>query len=214
MSAANETRWLDAQEQQVWAQLSTMILRLQPVLSAQLQREFGISQFEYLITGASVGGAGIDAPDERARHDSPAARCRGCPRPSVASKSAVGCHGSLTRRTVGTPLRFCNPAGLRQLQEAAPSHVAAVREFVFDRLTRAQARQLGAICQRILDGLPPDESWPSTPQLLNARWRLAPARALRLRRPSQQPAPSLWCRSRGFAESQIRRLTCSRQGIT
>src|ERR1700745_459692 len=49
MGAVDETRWLDAQEQQVWAQLSTMILRLQPVLSAQLQREFGISQFEYLI---------------------------------------------------------------------------------------------------------------------------------------------------------------------
>ena len=75
MIAAHKTRWLDAQEQQVWAQLSTMILRLQPVLSAQLQRE-----------------------------------------------------------------------------------------FVFDRLTRAQARQLGAISQRILDGLPPDDSWPSTAQ--------------------------------------------------
>src|ERR1700756_5310650 len=49
MSTARTTRWLDAEEQQVWAQLSTMILRLQPVLSAQLQREFGISQFEYLM---------------------------------------------------------------------------------------------------------------------------------------------------------------------
>jgi DNA-binding MarR family transcriptional regulator len=49
MDGEHETRWLDAQEEQVWAQLSTMILRLQPVLSAQLQREFGISHFEYLI---------------------------------------------------------------------------------------------------------------------------------------------------------------------
>src|ERR1700759_2510932 len=49
MSAAHETRWLDAQEQEIWGRLSTMILRLQPVLSAQLQREFGISHFEYLI---------------------------------------------------------------------------------------------------------------------------------------------------------------------
>ena len=49
MSASHETRWLDAQEQQTWRQLSTMILRLQPVLSGQLQREFGISHFEYLI---------------------------------------------------------------------------------------------------------------------------------------------------------------------
>jgi hypothetical protein len=38
-----------------------------------------------------------------------------------------------------------------------------VREFVFDRLTRNQTHQLGAICQRILDGLPRDDSWPSTP---------------------------------------------------
>ena len=58
-------------------------------------------------------------------------------------------------------LAVLNRAGLRQLKEAAPSHVEAVREFVFDRLTRVQARQLGAICQRILDGLPPDDSWPS-----------------------------------------------------
>jgi hypothetical protein len=49
MSTAHTTRWLDAQEQQVWARLSTMILGLQPVLSAELQREFGISQFEYLM---------------------------------------------------------------------------------------------------------------------------------------------------------------------
>jgi len=37
-----------------------------------------------------------------------------------------------------------------------------VREFVFDRLTRTEALQLGAIAQRILDTLPPDDSWPST----------------------------------------------------
>jgi hypothetical protein len=49
VSAAREIRWLDADEQRIWAQLSTMILRLQPVLSAQLQRGFGISHFEYLI---------------------------------------------------------------------------------------------------------------------------------------------------------------------
>ncbi|MDT5300396.1 MAG: hypothetical protein QOG79_3638, partial [Mycobacterium sp.] len=49
MSTSHETRWLDAQEQQIWAQLSTMVLRLQPVLSARLQREFGINQFEYLM---------------------------------------------------------------------------------------------------------------------------------------------------------------------
>ena len=53
-------------------------------------------------------------------------------------------------------------AGKRELQQAAPSHVEDVHEFVFDRLTPAQVRQLGEISQRIIDGLPPDESWPRT----------------------------------------------------
>ena len=38
-----------------------------------------------------------------------------------------------------------------------------VREFVFDRMTHDQSRQLGMICQLILDGLPPDDSWPNIP---------------------------------------------------
>jgi DNA-binding MarR family transcriptional regulator len=59
-------------------------------------------------------------------------------------------------------LAILTSAGRRRLEEMAPAHVDAVREFVFDRLTPTQARQLGTICQRILDGLPPDDSWPST----------------------------------------------------
>ena len=163
MSAANKTRWLDAQEQQVWAQLSTMILRLQPVLSAQLQREFGISQFEYLILARLS-----EAPGSKLRM-SVLATLTGSSLPRLSQ--AVGRlekRGWMSRQPDAEDSRYTlavlNRAGLRQLEEAAPSHVEAVREFVFDRLTRAQARQLGAISQRILDGLPPDESWPSTPR--------------------------------------------------
>jgi DNA-binding MarR family transcriptional regulator len=161
MSTAHETRWLDAQEQQVWAQLSTMILRLQPVLSAQLQREFGISQFEYLMMARLS-----EAPGSMLRM-SVLATLTGSSLPRLSQ--AVGRlekRGWMSRQPDAEDSRYTvavlAPAGLRQLQKAAPSHVAAVREFIFDRLTRAQARQLGTICQRILDGLPPDDSWPST----------------------------------------------------
>ena len=160
MSAADETRWLDAQEQQVWAQLSTMILRLQPVLSAQLQREFGISQFEYLILARLSEATGSKL------RMSVLATTTGSSLPRLSQ--AVGRlekRGWVSRQPDAEDSRYTlavlNRAGLRQLKEAAPSHVEAVREFVFDRLTRVQARQLGAICQRILDGLPPDDSWPS-----------------------------------------------------
>jgi DNA-binding MarR family transcriptional regulator len=163
MSAANETRWLDAQEQQIWAQLSTMILRLQPVLSAQLQREFGISQFEYLMMSRLS-----DAPGSMLRM-SVLATLTGSSLPRLSQ--AVGRlekRGWISRQPDAEDGRYTvailAPAGFRQLEEAAPSHVAAVREFVFDRLTRDQARQLGVISQRILDGLPPDDSWPSIPR--------------------------------------------------
>jgi DNA-binding MarR family transcriptional regulator len=161
MSTARRTRWLDAQEQQVWAQLSTMILRLQPVLSAQLQREFGISQFEYLILARLS-----EAPGSMLRM-SVLATITGGSLPRLSQ--AVGRlekRGWISRQPDAHDSRYTvailTPMGLRRLQEAAPLHVDAVREFVFDRLTRAQAQQLGTISQRILDGLPPDDSWPST----------------------------------------------------
>jgi DNA-binding MarR family transcriptional regulator len=161
VAAEHEPRWLDAQEQQIWAQLSTMILRLQPVLSTQLQREFGISQFEYLIM------ARLSETPESTMRMSVLATLTGSSLPRLSQ--AVGRlekQGWVARRPDPQHSRYTlavlTPAGLRRLQEVAPSHVAAVREYVFDRLTQAQARQLGAICQRILDGLPPDETWPTT----------------------------------------------------
>jgi DNA-binding MarR family transcriptional regulator len=161
MGFARRTRWLDAQEQQVWAQLSTMILRLQPVLSAQLQREFGISQFEYLILARLS-----EAPGSTLRMSVLATLTGGSlPRLSQAV-GRLEKRGWISRQPDAHDSRYTvailTPAGLRRLQEAAPSHLEAVRKFVFDRLTRAQALQLGAISQRILDGLPPDDSWPST----------------------------------------------------
>src|SRR6476646_1475819 len=161
MSTADKPRWLDAEEQRTWRQLSTMILRLQPVLSAQLQREFGISHFEYLIMACLS-----ETPGSMLRM-SVLAPITGSSLPRLSQ--AVGRlekRGWVSRQPDAEDSRYTlavlTSAGLRQLQEAAPSHVAAVRETVFDRLTQAQTRQLGTICQRILDGLPPDDSWPST----------------------------------------------------
>jgi DNA-binding MarR family transcriptional regulator len=156
------TRWLNAQEQKIWAQLSTMILRLQPVLSSQLQREFGISHFEYLIMARLS-----ETPGSTLRM-SVLATLTGSSLPRLSQ--AVGRlekHGWIARHPDREDGRYTlavlTPPGLRRLQELAPSHVESVREYVFDRLTRTQARQLGSICQRILDGLPPDGSWPVAP---------------------------------------------------
>jgi DNA-binding MarR family transcriptional regulator len=139
-----------------------MVLRLQPVLSARLQREFGISQFEYLMMARLS-----EAPRSMLRMSVLATLC-GSSLPRLSQ--AVGRlekRGWMSRRPDAEDSRYTvavlTRAGLRKLQQVAPSHVQDVREFIFDRLTRAQVRQLGAICQRIVDGLPADHSWPSAP---------------------------------------------------
>jgi DNA-binding MarR family transcriptional regulator len=160
MSTSHETRWLDAEEQRTWRQLSTMIVRLQPVLNAQLQREFGISHFEYLLMACLS-----ETPGSMLRM-SVLATITGSSLPRLSQ--AVGRlekRGWISRQPDVEDSRYTvavlTRAGLHRLQEVAPSHVDTVRELVVDRLTRAQARQLGAISQRILDGLPRDDSWPS-----------------------------------------------------
>ena len=161
MSASHETRWLDAQEQKTWRQLSTMILRLQPVLSGQLQREFGINHFEYLVMAVLS-----EKPGSMLRM-SVLATVTGSSLPRLSQVvGRLEKRGWLARQPDAADSRYTlavlTEAGFHELEEIAPSHVTAVRQFVFDRLTQAQARQLGAISQRILDGLPPDDSWPST----------------------------------------------------
>src|SRR5690242_17584827 len=135
MGTADTTRWLDEQEQLTWRQLSTMILRLQPVLSAQLQREFGISHFEYLIMACLS-----ETPESMLRM-SELAKMTGSSLPRLSQ--AVGRlekRGWTSRQPDAQDSRYTlavlTSAGLRQLQAAAPSHVAAVREVVFDRLTQ------------------------------------------------------------------------------
>lgn len=161
MTHTEGTRWLDAQEQHIWAQVSTMILRLQPVLSTQLQREFGMSHFEYLIMARLS-----EAPGSMLRM-SVLATLSG----SSLSRLSQAIGRLEKRKWVARQpdpqdshytLATLTSAGLSRLEEVAPAHVATVRQFVFDRLTLDQARQLGAISQRILDGLPPDDSWPVT----------------------------------------------------
>src|SRR3977135_1610170 len=140
MDTADKTRWLDEREQQIWAQLSTMILRLQPVLSAQLQREFGISQFEYLIMARLS-----EAPGSQLRMRALATLC-GSSLPRLSQTvGRLEKRGWMSRQPDVQDSRYTlavlTGAGLRRLQEVAPSHVDAVREYVFERVSPATARQ-------------------------------------------------------------------------
>jgi DNA-binding MarR family transcriptional regulator len=55
-------------------------------------------------------------------------------------------------------LAVLTDAGLDVVRSAAPGHVAAVREAMFDPLTDEQTRALGDVLEAVVDRLDPDSS--------------------------------------------------------
>jgi DNA-binding MarR family transcriptional regulator len=156
VSGAPEPRWLSGEEMQTWLALASLIIRLPAALDAQLQRDAGISHFEYQVL------AGLSMAKERTL------------RMSVLASFA---EGSLSRlsQVVGrlerrgwvrrTPdpedgrytLAILTEDGWDKVVATAPGHVEAVRGLVFDQLTQAQHRQLRDIGRRIMRAIDPDD---------------------------------------------------------
>lgn len=149
-----EPDWLDDGERQAWMALVSLLIRLPGALDAQLQRDAGISHFEYqVLAGLSM------SPGRTLRMSVLAALAEG----SLPRLSQVV--GRLEKR--GWIRRAPDPAdgrftlailtddGWAQVQQAAPGHVTEVRRLVFDPLTRAQVRQLREIGRRIMRAIDP-----------------------------------------------------------
>jgi DNA-binding MarR family transcriptional regulator len=157
-----EPRWLEREETEIWFTFGTMVTWLPDVLDAQLQRDAGISFFEYQVMSM------LSMSPQRTRR---------------MSELAALASGSLTRlsRTVdrldkrGWVIRRPDPAngrftlavltdaGWDKVVATAPGHVEEVRRVVFDPLTKAQLRQLRDISTRIGRAVHPDGRLPTVP---------------------------------------------------
>jgi len=151
-----EPRWLDAEEQQAWITLASLIMRLPGALDAQLQRDAGISHFEYLVlSGLSM------RPERTMRMSDLAAFSEG----SLSRLSQVVSRlekRDWVRRTPDptdgrATLATLTDAGWEKVKASAPGHVEEVRTIVFDSLTRAQQRQLRDIGRRIMRAIDPND---------------------------------------------------------
>jgi DNA-binding MarR family transcriptional regulator len=160
MKTAGEARWLDDEEQRAWFAMASVMTRLPTVLDDQLERDAGMSHFEYVIMARLSM-----APDRQLRMSVLATMAEGSlPRLSQAV-------GRLEKRgwIYRTPdpgdgrytLAVLTDAGYDKVTETAPGHVETVRHYVFDQLSRAQIRQLAGIADRIVRALPPDDTWPN-----------------------------------------------------
>lgn len=153
--AEPEPRWLQGIERDAWLSLIGVIIRLPAALDAQLQRDAGLSHFEYIVM---VNLSNADGHVLRM------------------SQLAAQCHSSLSRlshvvarlerrgwlRRDPCPddgratLARLTDDGFAKLASAAPGHVEAVRAYVIDALDDEQLGRLHQIGDVILGRLDSD----------------------------------------------------------
>ena len=141
--------WLSDEQQAAWRPFVALLLRLPAVLDAQLQKDAGITQFDYLVlSGLS------EAPNRTLRMSELAATASSSLSRLSHVVSRLEARGWVRREPCPGDGRFINAVlteeGWRKVEATAPGHVAAVRELLVDTLTSEEFAQLGALSAKIL----------------------------------------------------------------
>ncbi len=157
MDDQREPRWLDSAEQRDWLAFASMLVRLPNALDAQMQRDAGLSHYEYLVlSGLSMtAGRATRMSDLAVFTEASLSRLS-----NVAARLEK--RGWLRRAPDPADGRYTlailTDEGWEKVKASAPGHVEEVRRLVFDPLTKAQQRQLRELSRRILHAIDPD-SW-------------------------------------------------------
>ena len=167
MGTDEEPRWLTAEEQQTWFALMAVLTWLPDALDAQLQRDAGISHFEYQVMAMLSM-----SPQRTRRMKDVAALANGSLTRLSRTVDRLESRGWVTRRPDPddgrSTLALLTEAGWDKVVATAPGHVSEVRRLVIDPLTRGQVHQLHDIATRIRrvvqpDGCLPTLAEPNTP---------------------------------------------------
>src|SRR6267154_4505688 len=140
--------WLSDEQQAAWRPFVALLLRLPAVLDAQLQKDAGITQFDYLVlSGLS------EAPGRTLRMSELAATASSSMSRLSHVVSRLEAKGWVRREPCPGDGRFINAVltepGWQKVVETAPGHVAAVRRLLIDTLTSADLGSLGRISTQI-----------------------------------------------------------------
>ena len=148
--AADDTRWLDDEEQHAWRAFLRAAARIDEALDRQLQREAGMPHAYYQVLAMLS-----EAPDRTLRMSELATLTTSSPSRLSHAVARLEERGWVRRDPHPTDRRgalaVLTQAGWQALVAAAPGHVAAVRDVMFDRLAPDQVPQLRAICERLVE---------------------------------------------------------------
>lgn len=145
-------RWLNAEERSTWIAYIHVSMLLDDYLDRQLRRDAGITHPDYalltFLQNAPDSGLGMSELAERLK----ITRSR-----LTHAVTRLENAGYVERREHPTDRRgqitALTPAGRELLVRAAPGHVEAVRQAIFDVLTEDQAKAFGEACQAIADAV-------------------------------------------------------------
>ncbi|SDJ50075.1 DNA-binding transcriptional regulator, MarR family [Lentzea albidocapillata subsp. violacea] len=154
---SEDPRWLTAEQRLAWLDMVRVLTRLPATLDAQLERDAGLSFFEYHVLSMLS-----EVPSHTLRLS----------RLAQLTSSSLSRLSNVVKRLEGRGLLRREPdpddgrasravltaAGTDAVERAAPGHVTAVRELVVDPLDPAQLSQLHAAHERILGRLDPASS--------------------------------------------------------
>jgi DNA-binding MarR family transcriptional regulator len=147
---ADQPRWLSDDEQDAWRRFVEVLVKVPAALEAQLQRDAGVTHMGYLV---------LSTLSERPDRSLAMSRLA---RQASASLSRLS-HVVARLEAQGWVRRERDPAdgrvqiavltdeGYAKVVAAAPGHVGAVQQLVFDRLSPVQVRQLSRLCESLLE---------------------------------------------------------------
>lgn len=150
----NDTRWLDDEEMSAWRAYIESVGDLSTALEADLTRS-GLTMGDYQVLVYLS-----EAPDEALRMCDLARRLQLSPSGLTRRLDGMVAAGWVRRRSSDVDRRVMlaelTADGMRALRDAAPGHVASVRQRIIGRLDRDQIRAMASIFTAIGDGLRSD----------------------------------------------------------
>ncbi|MGX1270595.1 MarR family winged helix-turn-helix transcriptional regulator [Streptomyces phaeoluteigriseus] len=161
---AHEPQWLTAEEQRIWRSYLHATTLLEDHMDRQLQRDAGMPHVYY---GLLVKLA--ESPRRRLRMTELAMDAKITRSRLSHAIARLEKNGWVRREDCPSDKRgqfaVLTDEGLDVLKSAAPGHVAAVRNALFDRLTPQQQKSLGEIMEIVAEGLQPNEAGADLPWL-------------------------------------------------
>jgi DNA-binding MarR family transcriptional regulator len=144
-----ETRWLSDEEQRAWRKLVAVLMRLPGALEAQLQRDAGVTHFEYWVIALLS-----EAPERALRLSTLAAQANASLSRLSHVVTRLEKRGWVVRRPAAdgsrAMLAVLTDDGYDKVVASAPGHVQAVQSLVFAGLSADQLGELDRTCSTLL----------------------------------------------------------------